>query len=296
MEWFYALKFINFFRYLCGQLKNDSMRILLGRGEKTALVGKDLELSYDAILKKVSLFSSVLGDATRQRIAIFSDNKTEWIFAFYAIIKNKGIAVPIDALSTSHDVAYILKDCRPKSVFVSRDRSPVLQEAMKESGYYPTVIIMEEIIPDTESLPADEIAITEEETTALILYTSGTTGSPKGVMLSYKNIFTNLDAVCHDVPIYTKEERVMVLLPLHHVFSLVGTLIAPLYVNATLVLNTSLAAEEMIATLQQHKVSIMIGVPRLYQLLYKGLNEKIRQSAVAKLFLKITSLAQEIWR
>jgi long-chain acyl-CoA synthetase len=266
------------------------MRVLLGKGEKTAIIGKDINLTYDALLNRVSLYSSVLGDATRQRVAIFSDNSLGWIFALYAIIKNKGITVPVDALSTPHDVAWILKDCMPVSVFVARDKLAVLQEAMKESGHYPAVLIIEDIKPDTEILPAEEIVITDEESTAVILYTSGTTGKPKGVMLSYKNIFTNLDAVCHDVPIYTEEERVMVLLPVHHVFSLVGTLIAPLYVHSTLVLNTSLAAEEMIGTLQKYKVSIMIGVPRLYQLLYKGLNEKIRQSIAAKLFLKISSL------
>jgi long-chain acyl-CoA synthetase len=265
------------------------MRVLLGRGEKTALIGKDINLSYDALLNQVSIFSSMLGDTTHQRVAIFSDNSSEWIYALYAIIKNKGIAVPVDALSTSHDVAWILKDCMPGSVFVSRERLAVLQEAMKESGHYPAVLIIEDIKQDTENIQADEIVITDEESTAVILYTSGTTGSPKGVMLSYKNIFTNLDAVCHDVPIYSKEERVMVLLPVHHVFSLVGTLMAPLYVHATLVLNNSLAADEMIATLQRHKVSIMIGVPRLYQLLYKGLNEKIRQSAVARIMLGVTS-------
>ncbi|MBP1670326.1 MAG: AMP-forming long-chain acyl-CoA synthetase, partial [Bacteroidetes bacterium] len=266
------------------------MRVLLEKGEKTALIGKDIDLTYDALLNQVSLYSSVLGDAAHQRVAIFSDNSIGWIFALYAIIKNKGITVPVDALSTPHDVAWILKDCRPVSVFVARDKLAVLQEAIKESGHYPAVIIIEDIKPDTESLPAEEIVITDEESTAVILYTSGTTGKPKGVMLSYKNIFTNLDAVCQDVPIYTKEERVMVLLPVHHVFSLVGTLIAPLYVHSTLVINTSLAAEEMIGTLQKYKVSIMIGVPRLYQLLYKGLNEKIRQSIAAKLFLKISSL------
>jgi long-chain acyl-CoA synthetase len=281
---------VNFFRYLCDPFNSERMRVILRGGEKTALVGKDLNLTYDALLKQVNLFGSVLGDVTHQRVAIFSDNSTGWIFALYAIIQKKGITVPVDALSTPHDVAWILKDCMPASIFVARDKLAVLQEAMKESGHFPAVHIIEDIKSDAEILPAKEIVITDEESTVVILYTSGTTGSPKGVMLSYANIFTNLDAVCHDVPVYTEDRRVMVLLPVHHVFSLVGTLIAPLYVHATLVLNTSLAADEMIGTLQKFKVGIMIGVPRLYQLLYKGLNEKIRQSLAAKFFLKVASL------
>jgi long-chain acyl-CoA synthetase len=266
------------------------MRTLLGTGEKKALAGKNINLSYNALLQKVGYFSSVLGKISHQRIAILSDNKPEWIIAFYAIWKSEGIAVPIDSMSTSHDVAHILKDCKPEFVFISQDKLQLLQDAMKESDYFPAVHILEEFKANADSFPLDEIIIADENSTAVILYTSGTTGNPKGVMLSHKNLLTNLDAVCHDVEIYKTEDRVMVLLPLHHIFSLMGTMIAPLYVKATLVLNTSLAAEEMIATLQQFQVTIMIGVPRLYQLLYKGLNEKIKGSVAAKLFLSVATL------
>ncbi len=267
------------------------MRILLGRGEKTAITGKNINLSYDELLQQVIGYSSLLGEVAHQRVIILSENRQEWIFALYAIINNKGVAVPVDALSTAHDVAYILKDCKPHSVFISADKAELLQEAMKESNHFPAIHIFEDIRIDAGKITeANEIVIRDEDATATILYTSGTTGSPKGVMLSFTNIFKNLDGVCHDVPIYTSEDRVLVLLPVHHVFSLIGTIIAPLYVHSTLVLNSSLAADEMIATLQQHKVTIMIAVPRLYQLLYKGLNEKINHSILARLFLSLATL------
>ena len=71
--------------------------------------------------------------------------------------------------------------------------------------------------------------------TAVIIYTSGTTGSPKGVMLSYDNLLVNIEAVTTDVEIYKTEDQVMILLPLHHIFPLVGTMVAPLSVGATVV-------------------------------------------------------------
>ena len=263
------------------------MRKILGRGEEIAIAGKNISIPYNEILQQVGLYSSMLGDVANQRVVIFSENRHEWVYAFYAIIKNKGIAVPVDALSTAEDLAYILKDCRPHTVFVSADRSTVLHEAMAASGHYPSVCVLEDFHGAKEPVAGEEIIIHDEEATALILYTSGTTGSPKGVMLSFTNIFTNLDAVCHDVPVFDPDDKVIVLLPVHHVFSLVGTIIAPLYVHATLVFNNSLAADEMIATLQRHKVTILIAVPRLYQLLYKGLNEKIRHNVLARIFLGV---------
>ncbi len=268
------------------------MRKILGRGEETAITGKDIHLTYDELLQQVSYYSSVLGDVARQRVVIFSENRHEWIYALYAILKNKGIAVPVDAMSTAGDLAYIIKDCRPHSVFISADKTAVLKEAMAASDHYPTVCTFENLNKMEGEATGEEIVVTDEDDTALILYTSGTTGSPKGVMLSFANIFVNLDGVCHDVPIYNPDDRVMVLLPVHHVFSLIGTLVAPLYVHAILVLNHSLAADEMIATLQRHKVTIMIAVPRLYQLLYKGLVEKIRHNLLARMFLGIAGVVR----
>ena len=122
--------------------------------------------------------------------------------------------------------------------------------------------------------------------TAVIIYTSGTTGSPKGVMLSYDNLLVNIEAVTTDVNIYTSEDRVMVLLPLHHIFPLMGTMIIPLGVGGTIVLSPSMASEDIMATLQ-HGITIIIGVPRLYNLIRKGIRDKINKSGVAKLLFKI---------
>ena len=148
-----------------------------------------------------------------------------------------------------------------------------------------------------EKINLDEIKIEESNAsitfpeqnpndTAVIIYTSGTTGSPKGVMLSYDNLLVNIEAVTTDVEIYKNEDSVMILLPLHHIFPLVGTLVAPLSVGATVVFSPSMASEDIMATLQQ-EISIIIGVPRLYNLIRKGIKDKINKSGIAKLLFKI---------
>ena len=84
-----------------------------------------------------------------------------------------------------------------------------------------------------------------------IIYTSGTTGNPKGVMLSYKNVLFNIDAVSVSVPIFKEESNVMILLPLHHVFPLIGSLVAPLYVGSTVHIAEGMNAEAILTTLTQ---------------------------------------------
>jgi long-chain acyl-CoA synthetase len=265
----------------------------IGCSEKSALVGKNINLSYNKILSNIAHCAAQLPEIHNQRIVIFSENRPEWIFALYAIWKKEGIVVPIDVLSTVDDVAYILDDCKPQVIFTSAEKLGMLEQATTQAGHSSNIIVFENMASATDYEPLD-FTVEKTERTALILYTSGTTGNPKGVMLSFENLMANLTAVSHDVPIYTSENRTMILLPLHHILPMVGSVIAPLFVGGTMVLNTSLAAEDMLATLKQYGVTIMIGVPRLYQLIYKGLREKINQSAVAKLLVKLASAVNSL--
>ncbi len=265
------------------------MEIFIRNLESTALAGRNINLSYKQLLGNISRFAALLKGRGGQRVAIFSENRPEWIYALYAIWKKNSIAVPIDALSTPHDVTHILLDCRPDVLFCSSEKHPVILEALKES-HADTEILVFEDISMCDAIEAEDMVIADPDRTALILYTSGTTGGPKGVMLSFTNMITNLHAVCHDVRIFTPADRVMILLPLHHILPLLGTIVAPLYVGATMVLNTSLNAEDLISTMKRFGVTIMIGVPRLYRLIYKGLKEKITQNLAARIMLRLSRI------
>jgi len=259
---------------------------LISSSERPALVGNDLQISYNLLLSNIAAYAVRFSVQPGERLLIFSENRPEWIYSLYAGWIKGSIVVPVDVLSTSDDLAYILKDSKPAMICCSAERRPLVDEALHISGHSCPIFVFENFEPVPFQKP-ESLTISDTGKPALILYTSGTTGDPKGVMLSFLNILTNLTAVCHDVKIYTPEDRVMILLPLHHILPLVGTVVAPLYMNATMVLNTSLAAEDLMATLRNFKVTIMIGVPRLYQLIYKGLREKIHASAIARVLVSI---------
>ena len=212
---------------------------------------------------------------------IFSENREGWIYAFYSVWANHGIAVPVDASSTVSDVAYIINDCNPVSVWTSREKMEVMKSAVKETGKPVDIHLIDDY--ETAETDGTKAEITyKEEDTALIIYTSGTTGSPKGVMLSFQNILVNVRAVSEEVPIFTPERRTLILLPLHHVLPLVGSVVMPLYVGGGVAICPSMSGPDIMDTMQRGKVAIMIGVPRLWQTLYGGIKKKIDASALTR--------------
>lgn len=269
------------------------MTTFIGDSEKTALIGKDIHFTYRQLLEQIHSYATLVPDAKNQRVVIFSENRPEWIITLYAIWKSGGIAVPVDVFSTVEDVAYILSDSKPAAIFCSQEKLAIIKEAIAESGTNPRILVFGGF-DHTGAGYSEDIEIKEHDATALIIYTSGTTGKPKGVMLSFENMLANLRGVCHDVPIYTPTCKVMQLLPFHHVLPLVGSIVAPLYAGGTMVMNTSLAADDMLATLREYGVTIMIGVPRLYQLIYKGLREKINHSIIARGLVGLAGLINSL--
>ena len=272
------------------------------------MIFKDQKIDYNQLIKKVNSFSALLPSDNLSKVAIFSENRFEWVYAFYSIWIKKAVAVPIDFMSSAEDVAFILNDCKPEVIFYSNATKDVCEKAIGQLNYKIEKINLDEIKIEESNTSASFPEPNPNET-AVIIYTSGTTGSPKGVMLSYDNLLVNIEAVSTDVNVYTNDDLVMILLPLHHIFPLMGTLIIPLSVGATVVFSPSMASEDIMATLQ-HGITIIIGVPRLYNLIRKGIRDKINKSGIAKLLFKIAAeekfikllkknlrlCSKEIWR
>lgn len=258
-----------------------------------AIICGERKVSFTELLQRIALFSKEGKHAAGERTLIFSENREGWIYAFYSVWANRGIAVPVDASSTVSDVSYIINDCKPVSAWVSRQKLETVQAAVKEAGLALEIQIIDEL----ETAPAGdekaEIAYNEEDT-ALIIYTSGTTGSPKGVMLSFRNILVNIRAVSEEVPIFNTERRTLILLPLHHVLPLVGTVVMPLYVGGGVAICPSMSGPDIMDTLQRGEIAIMIGVPRLWQTLYAGIKKKIDASAAGRLLFALCARVNSI--
>nr|HMN48435.1 AMP-binding protein [Ignavibacteriaceae bacterium] len=260
-------------------------KMFLKDHNKIAMILKDQKINYAQLIKNVNSYSSLLPSENLSKVAIFSENRFEWVYSFYATLLKKAVAVPIDYLSSADDVAFILNDCKPEVIFYSNGTKEVCEKAIAQLNHKIEKINLDEIKIEESKVDAT-FPEPDPNETAVIIYTSGTTGSPKGVMLSYDNLLVNIEAVTTDVNVYTSDDLVMVLLPLHHIFPLMGTLVIPLSIGGTIAFSPSMASEDIMATLQ-HGITIIIGVPRLYNLIRKGIKDKIDKSAIAKLLFRI---------
>ena len=264
-------------------------KMLISKKDKLAITFKDDKYTYEQLLRYSQLYADKFSlECKPEKILICAQNSPEWCFAFYGAMRCKSIVVPLDAQSTKKEIEYVINDCRPDIVFISNDKKEMFADMNLQNARLMTKDDV--VLSDDKNIPATDIPLGNLEDVMLINYTSGTTGNPKGVMLTYKNVMFNIDSVSKQVPIFQEDSNVMVLLPLHHILPLLGSLVAPLYMGGTLHIAEAMNAESIIKTLNAGKVSIIIGVPRLYDMLVKGIMSKINASFVTRLLYKITKL------
>ncbi|MDD2196793.1 MAG: AMP-binding protein [Bacteroidales bacterium] len=255
--------------------------------EKFAVITKDKSYSYTELLNLIDSYSKLFSNQNFERIAIYSENRIDWIAAFYAGWRNDCEVVPIDYLASTEDISFIINDCKPDLIFISSELKRKVDEISSQLTFTPNISYFGELELPQPGQDLEWEQPKDLDKTAAIIYTSGTTGSPKGVMLSYKNLIANIRGVTKEVEIYNPERQVLMLLPLHHIFPLAGTMIIPLYVGSSIAMSPSMQSNDLLETLRNNQVAIMIGVPRLYELIYKGVWAKISASFVAKTLYKL---------
>lgn len=260
---------------------------------KTAIFWREQAISYSELLAHSSAISALYNAEPGARAVIFSENRPEWIATLWAIWRQKGVVIPVDASSPADELAYILEQTEPAVIFCSAKTHPVVTAALQSLPQATTRVLSldaEDFPPlPVGAPPGPALESGAAHELAAILYTSGTTGAPKGVMLTFENLKVNLESVCDRVPIFHENTRTFALLPLHHILPLMGSLLAPLYSGGSIILAHSLDPAIMVATMRRHRATILIGVPRLYALLRKAIMDKLTRSPVGRLLFKLSA-------
>ena len=203
-----------------------------------------------------------------ERAAILLENRLEWPVIFFGVISAGAVCVPVNPEAPRKEIENILADSECKITFVKdAARHPFIKNAVSvDSKEFKKIF---------EKPPA-KIKYEESNAgdTACILYTSGTTGAPKGVMLSHGNLASNSESL-HKLNIITGKDCMVSILPLHHAYPLTVTMILPLLYGAKILYPGTIGGEGLLEALQEASPSIFVAVPQIFYSFHKAITEKL---------------------
>jgi len=294
--------------YSCERLETISgiADCFADRGKAPFLIsysGNETEtLSYESLADNVRRLAAglVVGGLSRgTRVVVMGPTSASWMTAAAACIHAGGVVVPIDAQINDAGLRHILQDSGAAFAFMAQEyaqrissldlkRPPrlILLDSEGGNGHWRQLLgDAETALPQAE--PEDGVAL---------FYTSGTTGVPKGVPLTHANIACQINTLVRTGMI-SKQDRIVLPLPLHHVYPFVIGMLGPLAIGATLLVPGALTGPQILRCIQRGQATIMIGVPRLYRALYEGLQAKIASAGRLPAFLlkHAQTLSVRLW-
>ncbi|GAK55829.1 long-chain fatty-acid-CoA ligase [Candidatus Vecturithrix granuli] len=216
-----------------------------------------------------------LGISRGSRIGLFLSNCPEYLYTYFGVIKLGGINVPINTFLSSEELQFILHDCEMSAVVTDQKLYAVLEPIIPTLPHLKHIIVVDKDIPGTIPFRTFEKEIRENPTwdsptnsdIAVIHYTSGTTGKPKGAMLSHKNLLAAIDANTDAIKI-SHRDKIIVFLPLFHVFTFVVCILATLSYGTRIILLGSIRPfKRVIRAILKYRINILVGVPQVFHAL-----------------------------
>ncbi|WP_078427856.1 long-chain-fatty-acid--CoA ligase [Alkalihalobacterium alkalinitrilicum] len=244
--------------------------------EKEAYVFLNESTTFRELHQKVNQFAHSLsqqGIKKGDSVALLLGNTPEFIIAYYGALCSGATVVPVNPTFTSREIEYILSNSKAKGVIADASLHTTLTEVKLKLPTISFIVYTKAIESELafESFVNHNVQTfagpsIEEEDLAVILYTSGTTGNPKGVMLTHKNLLSNAEA-CRDLFEMTKEDRVVTVLPIFHVFCMTVCFNASILSGATMLLIPKFSPQDVVETISKQQATIFAGVPTMYNFL-----------------------------
>ena len=244
------------------------------------------------------------------RVGLICENRPEWMSVYLGAVKIGAVIVPLDPNLKSPELSFILKNCQPKFLFFSTRTAPVVAETLPGLTDKPRLVGLDieqkkadlplladvvvqgrTLLPKYPALPSPGV-----DDVAGLVYTSGTTGVPKGVPLTHQNIGSNVTVVKWHIAI-TAADRFLSILPLQHTFATTGDFFCCLFFGATQTFPESLKSTKILEVMQETHPTIILAVPLFFKILYDGIWREVESSAVKKAYFKFFfSLGSLIYR
>ena len=271
--------------------------MFLERTERLALVDFDNKhINYIDLINNIKYFSEYVVELEKEKFGlIVMENRPEWIYSFFAVWDKKSAGIALDANSNSDEILYVLEDSHPNVIFCSNETEGTIFEAVEKYSSKNTVKIInvDKITVEQEKMNAIknmqfELENPTGDETAAMLYTSGTTGSPKGVMLSFNNLNTEMEGL-YEKGIFDYRDQILAILPFHHVLPLTATVLLMLKYQTSIVFVEKIASKEIFDALEKNRVTAIIGVPRVFKLFYDGIKQQIDAKFITRFIYKMMS-------
>lgn len=281
--------------------KDFVLKVLPEHGKKEALImeknGRKVSYTYEELKDNIISLSMALLDMGFKRgdkIAILSESRPRWGVSYFALTSIGITVVPVDIYLKPKEMEYILNHAEVSAIFLSNglmSKFSEIKEELPNIKYVFTFdhpedtnyIYFTDLIKkgkelrkkDTDDKPFKEAEVYEEDIASL-LYTSGTTGVSKGVMLTHKNILSDVDAV-YQIFNFDDRDRAVSVLPLHHSYEFTAGLVVLLYCGLSITYAGSLVPKVLVDTFKKVRPTIVFVVPLLLEKLYKGVWREIKK-------------------
>ncbi len=237
--------------------------------------------------ERAALMLGALGVGKSVPALLVSENRPQWGMSYFGVLKAGGVAVPVDPESNPEKVARLAEACGARVIIISdevRARIGAEVEAIIAQKSLPTRLVTfnqlftlqltAQELSEDEATPTVSAGALTEDGIASLIFTSGTTGDPKGVMLTHEN-FTSLLASMAQVFKISHRDGFLSVLPLHHTFEFSCGFLMPLSRGATITYLEELNGEELTSAMTSTRVTAMVGVPALWQLLNRRVQQRL---------------------
>ena len=263
--------------------------------QRTAIVFGQKRINYKTLNELTDSIAAglvALGIKKQDKVALFLDNCPEFVISYFAVLKAAAVVVPINYMFKIEEAKFILEDSQAICLITSRVYVDMAEELRLRVDSLKHIITTTKVNDDTTDFNRikkdnPEIlnkVVSQPQDLAVILYTSGTTGHPKGAMLTHYNLVSNASD-CAEAIKATHRDTCICILPLFHSFAATVCMNLPLLIGAKMVIMKSIRPfRRVIRAIRKHRVSIFVGVPSIYNILKDMKLPPIFHSPLLKLF------------
>ncbi|MBP1745001.1 MAG: acyl-CoA synthetase (AMP-forming)/AMP-acid ligase [Firmicutes bacterium] len=238
-----------------------------GKLDKTAIIHKRKEISYGELCRGVDTAAGLCGAGNRESVMILSENSPLFVKAFYGIIKSGCICVPVNPSAAAEELNYIIGTLEIGKVFAEEKLVQKLQDKIGRNGRDIIIYTEKDLEADAEG-NAQVGSPVQETDTAVIMFTSGSTAIPKGVMLSHQNLMCNTSSIIEYLDL-KEDDRMEVVLPFYYCYgtSLLNT---HLRCGGSLVINNRfMFPDTVLQDINTYRCTGFAGVPSTFQILLR---------------------------